>query len=277
MAKTIYRNLKHHLEIEHGQRLSYFDLMALLGTAVLHPGGLSSTLELISKCEITGDKKVLDIGCGSGTTAMLLARTIRCFTVGLDINANMIANANISAQKLGLDTHTLFVRSDSHYLPFSSQTFDVIICEGALSFMTQKSQVVAEITRVMCSEGKIGSIEFYYPKHPSQTLLQRVSAAVNCAIQPMSRSDWQDLFQSHGLRLAESRDYPVDLVQPRMTNAHAEVIEARLREFAPNLARAQYQEICVYILNRLQQYQEVFNANRRHLRYRVFIWDKMKV
>lgn len=262
------------LNIEYLRHLSYFDFMAFLGKPVLHPGGFASTLELISRCEITTDKKVLEIGCGTGTTTALLVRAIGCLAVGLDINESMIINANKSAQRLDLDNKLFFVYADAHEIPFPSQTFDVLICEGALSFMKQKSQVISEMVQVVCSGGKIGSIEFFYPKSPPQAILQKVSEAVGCIIEPMNHSDWLDLFHNQGLRLLDSFDYPADLVQLSMTLNQAELIETYLQEVAPNLLRTDYQKMCIYIRSRLKQYEDIFNANRRHLRYGVFIWEK---
>ena len=40
---------------------------------------------IVEKAEITGGDRVLDLGCGNGTTAMWLSRSYGCNVVGIDL------------------------------------------------------------------------------------------------------------------------------------------------------------------------------------------------
>lgn len=50
--------------------LDPYKFMAVIGKRVIHPGGRVSTESLLARAAITADTRVLDVGCGVGTTAI---------------------------------------------------------------------------------------------------------------------------------------------------------------------------------------------------------------
>ena len=67
-------------------KTTVFDYQAYAGLTK-HLGGLAATEELIRLCEISSDDEVLEVGCGVGQTASLLAKRIGCRVVGVDLAA----------------------------------------------------------------------------------------------------------------------------------------------------------------------------------------------
>ena len=63
---------------EHGLP-RYFDMQAKLGYTK-HIGGSDATRELLEMCRISGEKTLLNVGCGAGTTtpSSLKTTTVRC-------------------------------------------------------------------------------------------------------------------------------------------------------------------------------------------------------
>ena len=53
-----------------------------VGRKVLHPGGLEATRKLEELLGIERNKRVLDIACGKGRTAIYLAKRHGCSVVG---------------------------------------------------------------------------------------------------------------------------------------------------------------------------------------------------
>ena len=59
----------------------------------LHPGGSSATLRLAELAGIVPGTRVVDVACGTGETARLLARELAADTVGVDLGLQTIERA----------------------------------------------------------------------------------------------------------------------------------------------------------------------------------------
>jgi cyclopropane fatty-acyl-phospholipid synthase-like methyltransferase len=71
-----------------------FEFMAQhVGLTVIHPGGLAATSRLAETCGIGVDYRVLDLGCGKGTTAIYLAGKYGCDATGIDLSDELVAKA----------------------------------------------------------------------------------------------------------------------------------------------------------------------------------------
>jgi SAM-dependent methyltransferase len=85
------------------------------------------------------DKKILDLGCGSGSLAAQLA-SHRVFGVDVDVSAP----ANLPR-----------ALADSHRLPFAAASFDLVICHHSLEHFHDIPGTVREIRRVLGPEGRL--------------------------------------------------------------------------------------------------------------------------
>ena len=61
--------------------------------AEFRPGGLTLTGELVSGCQLHPGDRVLDLGCGVGSTASFLVHTYGASVVGLDSSAPFLDEA----------------------------------------------------------------------------------------------------------------------------------------------------------------------------------------
>lgn len=78
---------------------------------------------ILSQINLSAKAKVLDLGCGAGRHALLLAK--RGFDVtGVDQSANLLSVAADEAQKNGL--HAMFIRDDIRIVNFREK-FDLIL------------------------------------------------------------------------------------------------------------------------------------------------------
>lgn len=77
-----------------------FQFMAKnLGINVLHPGGFYATELLVERCSISKDTTILDAGCGSGSSSILLVRQYGCKVIGIDIDRNLLIKGQAMARK----------------------------------------------------------------------------------------------------------------------------------------------------------------------------------
>src|SRR5680860_305186 len=79
--------------------LDPYAFLAVLGKKVIHPGGRASTDRLLAWADVLAGDRVLDVGCGVGTTAIRLAQECGAQVVAADIAPLMRerALANVSA------------------------------------------------------------------------------------------------------------------------------------------------------------------------------------
>lgn len=108
-------------------------------------------------CELDATSRVLDVGCGSGNTACLIAQQYGSLVHGIDISEVMIAKAKERARRRGLMDRLEFRIADAFQLPFKDDSFDVVIVESVLTPLSgDKKQALVEMVRVVRPEGRIG-------------------------------------------------------------------------------------------------------------------------
>jgi 2-polyprenyl-6-hydroxyphenyl methylase / 3-demethylubiquinone-9 3-methyltransferase len=95
-------------------------------------------------------RKVLDIGCGGGLLAELLARCGATVT-GIDICRPALRVAHEHALSSGLDVG--YVRAAAEGLPFSDGEFDTAVAFDVLEHVDDLTRAIAEVARVLRSGG----------------------------------------------------------------------------------------------------------------------------
>jgi arsenite methyltransferase len=125
----------------------------LLGDT-LRPGGLDLTAHAAALAGIRTHHRVLDVGCGKGTTAVYLAQQYACSVTGIDLSVPMIMSSRARAAEKGLAGKISFLLADGENLPFNDGSFDAVMCECALSLMPHQEQAAREIQRVLKPQGR---------------------------------------------------------------------------------------------------------------------------
>ncbi|TKJ31239.1 hypothetical protein CEE39_07415 [bacterium (candidate division B38) B3_B38] len=97
---------------------------------------------------ILGDfrgKTILDIGAGTGRTAIPLAHCGARVTA-LDASAEMLTIARQKAEECGADIS--FQQGDAHQLPYPDSSFDMVVCFRLLIHAVDWKKVIGEFCRV---------------------------------------------------------------------------------------------------------------------------------
>jgi ubiquinone/menaquinone biosynthesis C-methylase UbiE len=98
-------------------------------------------------------QKVLDVACGSGTTALVAARRY-CDVTGIDYVPGLIDRARKRAEASGLDAD--FRVADAQELPFPDNSYDVVLSVYGVQFAPDQEKAANEMIRVCRPGGKIG-------------------------------------------------------------------------------------------------------------------------
>lgn len=109
---------------------------------------------LVSKLGISKGLKVLELGCGDGTTAIPQAR-LGAHVIGVDIASNLVAAGNRRVIEEGL-TNISFQEGDATNLgEFADQTFDLSISIFGAMFAPKPADVAKELVRVTKNGGRV--------------------------------------------------------------------------------------------------------------------------
>ena len=96
------------------------------------------------------DWSYLDVGCGNGAAALLVADTFGMRVVGVDVDAQQIELARTAA---GDRDDVLFVTADATCLPFEDRRFDIAATSKATHHVPRWSSALAEMQRVLKPHG----------------------------------------------------------------------------------------------------------------------------
>ena len=109
---------------------------------------------LVQKLGITKGLKVLDLGCGDGTTALAEAK-LGAEVLGIDIARNLVEAGNRRAAEQGL-TNVKFQEGDASNLEqVPDKAFDLVVSTFGAMFAPKPFEVVKEMVRVTRPGGRI--------------------------------------------------------------------------------------------------------------------------
>jgi len=109
----------------------------------IRPGGPALTDRALEICDLPAGALVADIGCGAGGTLQHLERSGHYRLVGLDHAETLLGEAATR-----LETARL-IQGRAETIPFSNETFDLLLCECVLSILDNRSAALDEFARVV--------------------------------------------------------------------------------------------------------------------------------
>lgn len=99
---------------------------------------------------------VLDVGCGCGDTALVLARAVGGDgrVLGVDISGPMLARARERAQAAGI-AQVVFEQADAQIWPFPTGTFDALFSRFGVMFFEAPAVAFANLARALRTRGRM--------------------------------------------------------------------------------------------------------------------------
>jgi ubiquinone/menaquinone biosynthesis C-methylase UbiE len=98
--------------------------------------------------------RILDAGCGSGETAIVLAKRFPDGEiVGSDLSEPLLRLANQNAKAAGLEQHVKFEMGDVEKMPYGDYSFDAVLNINMVHIVENPVQILSGIERVLLPEG----------------------------------------------------------------------------------------------------------------------------
>jgi len=124
-------------------------LHTIWGEGFLSPGGPQEVRDIVQGVDLAG-RSVLDIGCGTGGPALLLAgETGLARLVAIDVEAPVLERARAQASESGLADRVAFQQIEPGPLPFADSSFDIVFSKDALIHIPDKAGLYRDVLRVL--------------------------------------------------------------------------------------------------------------------------------
>jgi SAM-dependent methyltransferase len=111
---------------------------------------------VLSAAKISSADRVLDIGCGCGTTTLLSARDA-AEAVGVDISAPMLDHARARARTANV-TNVRFQQADAQTYAFEPASFDVAISRFGVMFFEDPVSAFSSVARALRPDGRLAFV-----------------------------------------------------------------------------------------------------------------------
>jgi len=151
---------------------------------------------------------LLDIGCGTGTlAAMVAASPLLARVTGLDYSPAMCKVAAGKAGQIHLNEPVTFVSADSEHLPFADASFDVVTCSNSFHHYPHQQSVVRDVRRILRPGGRFMLIDGFRDNIIGWVVFDVIIAAVEKHVFHAPWSTVHRYFEEAGFRDLRRRKF----------------------------------------------------------------------
>ena len=177
---------------------------AIYGRDFVSPGGLTMARELVSRMHLEPHARVLDVGCGLGGAAFLMARDLDLRVDGIDLSANMIGRAQGRLDELGLGSKIQLTRGDCLELAVEDR-YDAIHSRDVFLHIREKGRLFSVLRRAMKPGGTLLFTDYCCGSPPWRPDFAAYVSGRQYTLHTVT--EYRDILEVAGLKVIEAVDW----------------------------------------------------------------------
>lgn len=164
--------------------------------------------QAIRRMDLKPGERVLDLGCGTGWAARILARMVgdgpqgSGQVVGLDVSDEMIRRARAQSREFD---NILYVWGSVAEIPWQENFFQKVLSIESFYYYPDLDAALRELFRVMAPRGRLFILINLYKDN---TYSLRWVEELKMPVQVRSEQEYVELLRSHGFENVEARRIP---------------------------------------------------------------------
>ncbi len=214
------------------------DIVQELMGGSFHPGGADLSRRVVESLALSPGQSVLDVACGVGTTARMMAGDFGLHATGLDFSQLNVDKARNSADQpvpttqpccapgetcctpelatLGEKSSgqsetppagsSKFIRGSADAMGLDNESFDGLTCECAVSTFADQAAVASEFFRVLKPHGVFAMTDMVVNAELPGDFAEK-AAPWTCVAKALSIAGYQELFEAAGFELVTNEDH----------------------------------------------------------------------
>ena len=178
-----------------------------------HIGGIKFVKELAIGAGISSETKVLDLGCGLGGSARVLAAEFGCLVHGIDLSPKRHREALRLTNLVGLTGLVTFECADFMSAPVPKATFDLLWGQSAWVHIADKKRFIRRWSQALKHNGRI-AMEDAFLTEKTLTADQRALVTQledQWKAYLISGTEWCDLLRSECFTVSVDEDLTLQM------------------------------------------------------------------
>lgn len=174
----------------------------------------------IECCALKDGMTILDVGSGTGLTAIALAKALsgKGKIVGIEPVEAMAARARANIEKEQLEDIIMIEPASAESIPGGDSAYDLVTCTFAIRHMNI-NKALTEFIRVLKPKGRIVIADIYAPEKWRSALGKVITPFLRLAFRfskykaerkskVLTINEWRDLLEDLGLTIIEIVEFP---------------------------------------------------------------------